>query len=66
MSLQRKALDLDPKLADAHYQMGVVYMAQGKEKEANEAFSKSTPVNSLSDLKKGVDAEEAANKFKDR
>jgi hypothetical protein len=32
----------------------------GKEKEANEAFGKSTPVNSLSDLKKDVDAEAAA------
>ncbi len=66
LKLQKKALSLDPTLMDAHYQMGVVYMAQGKEKEANDEFAKSVPLNSLSNMEKDINAEEAAAKFKDK
>ncbi|MCB1197919.1 MAG: tetratricopeptide repeat protein, partial [Deltaproteobacteria bacterium] len=61
---EKRALQLDPKLSDAYFHMGVAYKALGDEEAADDAFSKSVPVDSIDGVGNPKDLDKAYKNFK--
>ncbi len=63
IAYSKKAVSLDPTLTDAYFHMGVAYKALGKEDEADKAFAKTVPVNSLDGVGKTIDINKAFQNY---